>query len=82
MKQTAIDSGWIYSEEVHPTLKLNFAMRKTKNGVETMFSDKVRYNEREMFLMNSHRTKTSNNIHLIKKIFIGEIFSIGRGVAQ
>lgn len=76
-KQSAIDAGWIYSEEKHPSLKLNFAMRKTNKGIETMFSDRVLYNEREMFLMNSHNIKTNKKIHSVKKIFGGEIVKIG-----
>jgi predicted patatin/cPLA2 family phospholipase len=75
-KQQAINNGWIYSEEPHPVLKLDFAMKKTNEGVKQVFSDKVKYNEREMFILRSHNIRINYKMHSIKKILGGEIFKI------
>ena len=75
-KEKAIQSGWVYSENPHPVINLNFAYKQMPQGQKVMFEDKVEYNANEIKLLNKCGGIKNKTIHDVKKIFNGEIVSI------
>lgn len=63
--------GWTYGHS--EVLQQDFAFRKSGNGLELYTEDKTHYTWKEINIINKHGKEIPPQVHLIKKIFEGEI---------
>lgn len=63
--------GWTYGYS--EALRMDFAYRLKDGKLETYTEDKVYYNEREVKAIAAHKDGITPQVHIIKKLFKGEI---------